>query len=113
MTEEVLLQVQQWSRSNQGRELTILPLTVRPDHTTNQTWARLLGKENPIYDGSGLRITYGVEVTPRLVLVDKQGIVRALHEGWGGETRQQCTEDLNQLLAEGNKTTSAKPAGSP
>lgn len=113
MTEEVLLQVQQWGRTNQGRELTILPLTVRPDHAANQNWGRLLGKEMPIYDGSGLRITYGVEVTPRLVLVDKQGIVRALHEGWGGETRQQCTEDLKQLLAEGNQTISAKPAGSP
>lgn len=105
MTEEVMLQLQQWSKSSQGKDLTILPLTVRPDHASNQSWARLLGKELPIYDGSGLRITYGVDVTPRLVLVDKQGIVRALHEGWGGETRQQCAEDLAQLLAE-----TAKPA---
>ena len=108
MTEEVMLQVQQWAKSSQGKELTILPLTVRPDHGANQNWTRLLGKELAVYDGSGLRITYGVDVTPRLVLIDKQGIVRALHEGWGGETRQQCAEDLAQLLAENPKPATAK-----
>lgn len=110
MTEEVMLQMQQWAKSSQGKELTILPLTVRTDQASNQNWARLLGKELPIYDGSGLRITYGVDVTPRLVLVDKQGIVRALHEGWGGETRHQCAEDLAQLLAESSKPAATKTA---
>ena len=110
MTEEVMLQMQQWAKSSQGKELTILPLTVRTDQASNQNWARFLGKELPIYDGSGLRITYGVDVTPRLVLVDKQGIVRALHEGWGGETRQQCAEDLAQLLAESSKPAATKTA---
>ena len=110
MTEEVLLQAQQWSRYGQGKDLTVLPLTVRPESSSNQNWARILGKELPIYDGSGLRITYGVEVTPRLVLVDKEGTVRALHEGWGGETRQQCEEDLRQLVAEPNKAAPAKTA---
>lgn len=108
MTEEVLIQVRNWSDSCKGQDLSVLPLSVRTDSASNQKWTGILGKELPIHDGSGLRITYGVEVTPRIVLIDKQGIVRALHEGWGGETRQQCKEDLLQLLAESKPNAKAK-----
>ena len=111
MTEEVLLQVKQWRQNFSGEDLVVLPLTVRTEEAANRPWVKLLGKETPIYDGSGLRITYGVEVTPRLVLVDRQGVIRALHEGWGGETRQQCAEDLRLMLAEGSGQAGRKDPG--
>ena len=42
----------------------------------------------PLY-GSGLRISYKVETTPKLVLIDAAGLVRGMYFGWGRETPER------------------------
>jgi peroxiredoxin len=52
----------------------------------------------PVLDGSGLHVTYGVDATPRLVLVDAGGIVRGLYTGWGAHSSREINEELQRWL---------------
>ena len=42
----------------------------------------------------GLRHSYAVDATPRFVIVDAEGIVRAIHTGWGPDIPVLLTRDL-------------------
>jgi peroxiredoxin len=53
----------------------------------------------PILNGMGLRVGYGVEATPRLMVLDAEGIVRGIYVGWGGETEDAVTGELKKCLA--------------
>jgi len=67
---------------------------VRKQHASLQLSFRVL-------DGNGLHVTYGVEATPRLVLVDADGMVRGLYTGWGAQSSREVTEELQGLLPKG------------
>ena len=53
----------------------------------------------PILAGQGLRLTYSVDATPKIVLVDAAGIVRGNYVGWGPETTRIITEELARCFA--------------
>ena len=48
-----------------------------------------------VLDGNGLHLTYGVDATPRLVLVDASGIVRGMYTGWGSHSSREISEELH------------------
>ena len=52
----------------------------------------------PILNGQGLRVSYNVEATPQLVVLDAEGLVRSIHVGWGGETADEVTAALKKCL---------------
>jgi peroxiredoxin len=52
----------------------------------------------PLLHGSGLRLSYGVEATPRLVLLDASGFVRGAWTGWGSEAPEEIVAELRQWL---------------
>ncbi|MFM7149335.1 MAG: peroxiredoxin family protein, partial [Gemmataceae bacterium] len=52
----------------------------------------------PVYHGSGMKISYGVESTPKIVLVDAIGVIRGMYLGWGGETPVEVTSELGKWL---------------
>jgi peroxiredoxin len=58
-----------------------------------------LGLTFPVLDGSGLRLSYGVETTPKLVLLDAANVVRGGWLGWGRETPTEVVEELKRWLA--------------
>jgi peroxiredoxin len=57
----------------------------------------------PVLDGAGLRISYGVETTPKFVLLDGNNIVRGAWLGWGRETPAEVVEELKRWLAVSNQ----------
>jgi peroxiredoxin len=57
-----------------------------------------LGLSFPVLDGGGLRISYGVETTPKFVLLDGANIVRGAWLGWGRETPAEVVEELKRWL---------------
>jgi hypothetical protein len=61
----------------------------------------------PILSGQGLRQSYGVDATPKLVIVDGNGIVRASHVGWGPETAATVNEEIQRCLD--SRATQARP----
>jgi peroxiredoxin len=52
----------------------------------------------PILAGTGLRQTYDVASTPKFVVIDGEGVVRAAFTGWGQETPDEVSEELKRCL---------------
>lgn len=52
----------------------------------------------PILDGNGMHLTFGVDATPRLVLLDGEGVVRSAYTGWGIHIPQEITQELSRCL---------------
>jgi hypothetical protein len=62
-----------------------------------------LGLTFPILLGTGLKLTYAVEATPKLVVLDAAGVVRDSHIGWGLETPAAIRAELRRWVADGSK----------
>jgi hypothetical protein len=58
-----------------------------------------LGLTFPILDGTGLRIGYAIETTPKFVVLDAANIVRGSWLGWGHETPEDVREELKRWMA--------------
>jgi peroxiredoxin len=52
----------------------------------------------PTLNGVGLRISYNVEATPKVVLLDDQEVVRGMWTGWGPQTPHEVLAELKQWL---------------
>jgi hypothetical protein len=50
----------------------------------------------PVLNGTGLRQSYAVEATPKVVVIDADGVVRAAQVGWGRETRGLVLEEVRR-----------------
>ena len=47
----------------------------------------------PLFDGRGLRQSYAVEGTPKLMVIDADGMLRGAWVGWGEETREAVLKE--------------------
>jgi hypothetical protein len=52
----------------------------------------------PILSGRGLRVTYAVDATPKLVVLDAKGVVRGAYVGWGKETPTLVADELKNWI---------------
>jgi hypothetical protein len=50
----------------------------------------------PLLNGLGLRKSYAVEATPKLMVLDAEGVVRGEYVGWGQETAGNVLADLKR-----------------
>ena len=57
----------------------------------------------PLLPGKGLRITYGVDATPKLLVIDADGVVRGSYVGWGLEIPGAVSEELKRCLKHGER----------
>jgi hypothetical protein len=62
----------------------------------------------PVWSGKGLRVTYAVEATPKLMVLDADRVLRGSYVGWGRETPDEVTEELARWLRRLDR-----PAGQP
>ncbi len=59
----------------------------------------VLGLTIPLLDGGGLRQSYDVSATPKLMVIDPAGVVRCGYVGWGQEVRGAVLQELQQCLS--------------
>jgi peroxiredoxin len=85
--------------------IRVLGLAVSNDAQLVARQRQELNLTFPVAAGQGLRVSYGVDATPKLVLLDSAGIVRGGYVGWGPETPQLVAEELKRCP----KTASAVP----
>jgi peroxiredoxin len=52
----------------------------------------------PVLDGKGLHTTFGVDGTPRLIVLDGEGVLRYAVTGWGAHTPGEVTEELRRCM---------------
>jgi peroxiredoxin len=48
-------------------------------------------------NGVELRSTYGVDSTPKIIVIDSDGVIRRTFEGWGEETPSMIREEIGRL----------------
>ncbi len=79
-------------------EVAVVGLAMSGDAAAAAQQRLAKGWKFPVLSGSGLRISYGVDCTPKLVLVGAEGVVRASVVGWGSETPGEVAAELRAWL---------------
>jgi peroxiredoxin len=80
------------------REIAVVGLVVGDDDVRVRQQRDDLGLTFPLLAGKGLRLLYEITATPKIVLIDAQGIVRATYVGWGREMPGAITTELRRWL---------------
>jgi peroxiredoxin len=91
----VLGYAQEMSDSN-SKELSVVTLSVSGDAEAARKQRTDLKVNLPLLDGSGLHTSYAVDGTPKLMLLDANGILRGEYVGWGRETASEVQEELRR-----------------
>ncbi|MFO0842828.1 MAG: redoxin domain-containing protein [Gemmataceae bacterium] len=91
-----LLRFAQHLHVSHGRSVTVVGLPVTDDTAAVLRQRDALNLQFPLYSGGGMRISYGVETTPKVVLIDSVGTIRGMYFGWGRETAEEVMTDLSR-----------------
>jgi peroxiredoxin len=76
--------------------VAVLGLALSADREAILRQRRELRLTMPLFDGRGLRQSYAVKATPRLMVLDADGIVRGAWDGWGEEARDGALAELRR-----------------
>jgi peroxiredoxin len=85
-------------QTNHGDSVTVLGMSVIDDSEIVKKQAEAAKINFAVLNGSGLRSSYGLESTPKIVLLDAKGIVRLNCLGWGQETQSEITSELKRTI---------------
>jgi hypothetical protein len=78
--------------------LSILPMAVTDDTALACRQHAERNLPFPILDGRGLHRAFGVDATPRFVVLDKEGILRAACTGWSLENIRDMESEVRRCL---------------
>jgi peroxiredoxin len=84
-----------------ARHLAVVGLSVVDDDKKVLAQRDALKLTFPLLHGGGLRVSYAVETTPKIVLLDASGVVRGTYLGWGRETPDEVLTELRRWLSTG------------
>jgi peroxiredoxin len=90
--------VLRFAADKQQRGVTVVGMAVTDDVAAVKKLHADLRLAFPVLAGKGFHVSYGVDATPRMVLLDAEGIVRGAYTGWGSETPREVTEELRNWL---------------
>lgn len=105
-----LLRFAQGIQAVHGKQVSVVGLSVSDDPRQVIQQRDQLRLDFPIYSGGGMRISYGVETTPKMVVIDPTGVVRGAYLGWGRETASEVLTELRRWLTVAPPPGGAKPA---
>jgi len=100
-----VLQFAKAAAAKMGDRTGILAMAVTTDLEFAQRQHADLRLPFPILDGSALRLAFAVEATPRFIVLDADGYVRAATTGWAPQVGEEMLEEI--------RAASARPAGAP
>jgi peroxiredoxin len=95
--EEVLRFAQALQDSERDR-IHVVGFAVSDDSAHIQRQCKDFHLTFTILSGKGLRQSYAVEATPKLMVLDANGVVRGSYDGWGPETAPSVTAELKAWL---------------
>lgn len=98
MTVEEVLHFAQDLQEAHKKTVTVLGLAVSDDVALVRKQHEELGLGFPILSGKGLRLAYKVEDTPKLIVLDSAGVLRAQFAGWGPETPGGVGNEIKRWL---------------
>ena len=95
-TIDSLLRFAQDVHDRHGDTVHVVTLAVSEDVERVLQQRRDMKVTVPVLSGTGLRLSYAIEATPKLVVLDSAGVVRTSCIGWGPETPYSVLEDLRR-----------------
>ncbi len=84
------------THDSKSAPVNVLAMAVARDLNSAKQQHREMKLPFPIHDGNGMRITFGVEATPRIVLIDADGMVRFTQTGWGAHSAEEIRREIAQ-----------------
>ncbi len=93
-----LLGFAQEIHTHYGKHMAVVGLSTSDDTMAVIKQRNSLKLGFPILNGGGMRISYDVETTPKMVLIDANGVVRGAYLGWGRETSEEVMTELRRWL---------------
>ena len=99
VTAPELLRFAQALQVRLGKFTSVVGLCVSDDKVKAIAQRDQLKLTIPLLHGGGMRITYKVETTPKIVIIDSAGLVRGMYFGWGRETADEVTNELRPWLS--------------
>lgn len=97
-TAQELLRFAQQLHQMHGRQMSVVGMSVSDDATEVLRQREGLKFDFPVYRGAGMRISYGVDSTPKLVVIDGKGYIRGAYHGWGQQTAHEVTAEVRRWL---------------
>jgi peroxiredoxin len=82
-----------------GERVAVLGMAVSDNYEQALRQREEMDLKFPILSGTGLRLSYKVESTPKLVVLDSAGMMRGSYDGWGPEIPHSVNQDLTRCLA--------------
>jgi peroxiredoxin len=79
-------------------QIHILGMAVSDDAEQVQSQQDSLQLRFALLNGRGLKQTYAVDSTPKFIVIDGKGIVRAAFTGWGRETADDVREEIKKWV---------------
>jgi peroxiredoxin len=79
-----------------GDRLSIMAMAVNNDDALIRKQHADLRLPFDLLDGKGMHQTFGVEGTPRLVVLDGDGVIRFATTGWGLHTPREIAEEIER-----------------
>lgn len=98
VTAEDLLRFAQGVQDAHAGKVTVLGLAMSDDAERVRQQHDALKVTFPILNGSGLRQSYAVETTPKVIVLDERGTVCCSQLGWGEETPATVLAELRRCL---------------
>lgn len=97
MGREVIDYVKQLNEKHRA-SVAIMAMAVTQDAELVRKQHREMRLAFPILDGNGMRLSFGAVQTPRVVLLDGEGMVRMTQTGWGYQTPGEIHEEVQRCL---------------
>jgi peroxiredoxin len=98
LTAEETLRFAQSIQDTYKENVTVLGMVMSNDAERARKQRDTLHLGFPLLDGTGLRQSYEIEATPKVILLDGQGVVRSSQLGWGLETPSAVLGELKRTL---------------
>jgi peroxiredoxin len=99
-TAPVVLRFAQRLLADYPQRLVVAGMSVSDDAELVRRQRDELGLTIPLLSGSGLRGSFGIQSTPKIVVLDGNNVIRGEYSGWawGGETAREVREELKRWL---------------
>lgn len=79
-------------------EVQILGMAVTHKVAQAVAQQKEMGLPFPVLDGTGLHQTFAVDATPRLIVLDAEGLMQGAYTGWGFHVADQVLNDLKKCV---------------
>jgi hypothetical protein len=82
-----------------GEHIQLVAMAVGPDQEALRKHHAAAASPFPYHDGNAFHLLFGVDATPRFIVLDAQGVVRLTTTGWGFQVPDEIRKSLESCMS--------------